>query len=51
MTAVGLEQHGFEATGPDSSLSRALYFNDFTEICQKFHSYGSNGTGGRTAGF
>ena len=36
MTAVGLGQQGSEATVPGSSLCRAKYFYDFTEICQKF---------------
>ena len=51
MTAVGLGQHGFEATGPGSILSRAKYFHNCTDIFQEFHSIGSPGTGGRTTGF
>ena len=51
MTAAGLGQQGSDAKGPGSSLSRAKYFYDFTDICQKFHCNGSHGTGGRTTGF
>ena len=36
MTAVGLGQQGSQAVGPGSSLCRAKYFFDFTDICQKF---------------
>ena len=36
LTAVVSGQHGSEAIGPGSSLCRAKFFNDFTEICQKF---------------
>ena len=36
MTAAGLEQQGAEATGPVSSLCRAKYFYEFTDIRQKF---------------
>ena len=39
------------ALGPGSSLCRAKYFYDFTDICQIFHSNGSHGTVGRTTGF
>ena len=42
---------GFEAVGTGSSLCRAKYFYDFTDICQKFHSNGSHGIVGRTTGF
>ena len=41
----------FSADGPGSSLCRAKYFYDFTEICQKFYSNGSHSTLGRTTGF
>ena len=51
MTAVGLGQQGSQAVGPGSSLCRAKYLYDFTDICQKFHSNGSQGTVGRTTGF
>ena len=51
MTAVGLGQHGSPAECQGPSLCRAKYFYDFTGICQKFHSNGSNGTVGRTTGF
>ena len=34
MTAVGLGQLGAQAVGPDSSLCRAKYFYDFTDIFQ-----------------
>ena len=39
MTAVGLGQQGSQATqaiGPGSSLCRAKYLYDVTNICQKF---------------
>ena len=51
MTAVVLGQEGFQAVGPGSSLYRAKYLNDFTDICQKFHSNGSHSIGGWTTGF
>ena len=51
MTAVRLGQQSFQAVGSGSSLCRAKYFYDFIDICQNFHSNGSDGTVGRTTGF
>ena len=51
MTAVGLGQQSSEAVGAGSSLCRAKYFYDFTDIFQKFQSIGFHGTVGRATGF
>ena len=34
MTAVASGQQGSEATGPGSSLCRAKYFHDFTDMSE-----------------
>ena len=49
MTAVGLGQQGSQAACSGSSLCRAKYFYDFTDIVR--NSNGSHGTVGRTTGF
>ena len=45
MTALALGQDGYKATGPGSKPSRARCIYVFTDICQKFHSNGSQGIG------